>query len=71
MADKSGQNEPGGLLDEDEKQSIRDWFRRMARLRGPTNRRSDTVMSDLPLSGDVAADVKGGAQSTSEEPKQD
>ena len=33
------------ILDDDEKQSIREWFRRLARLRGPTGA-SDTVVTD-------------------------
>ena len=53
------------ILDDDEKQSIREWFRRLARLRGPTGDSGTVVTGDLPVPADLAGDVRGGAQSGS------
>ena len=53
------------ILDDDEKQSIREWFRRLARLRGPTGASDTVVTDDLPVPPDLADDVRGGAQSGS------
>lgn len=59
------------VLDDADRQSIREWFRRLARHRGPTDV-SKTEMSkeaqrgqaaDLFLPRELAADVKGGAAS--------
>jgi hypothetical protein len=52
------------VLDDDERQSIREWFRRLARLRGPTDA-SDPEADDLPVPPDLARDVRGGTQSGS------
>jgi len=53
------------VLDDDERQSIREWFRRLARSRGPT-RASDTVEADdLSVPADLADEVRGGAQTGS------
>ena len=53
------------ILDDDEKQSIREWFRRLARLRGPTGTSDTVVTDDLPVPPDLAGDVRGGAQNRS------
>jgi len=53
------------VLDDDEKQSIREWFRRLARLRGPTGASDTAVTDDLSVPPDLAGDVRGGAQSGS------
>ena len=53
------------VLDEAERQSIREWFRRMARLRGPTGAPRGSGTDDLSVPADLADDVRGGAQSGS------
>lgn len=58
------------VLDDDERQSIREWFRGLVKARGARSRSHSRMDSgdetwltrDLTLPGDVASDVKGGGQ---------
>lgn len=66
--------EQANILDEDERQSIREWFRRLARHRGPTGTpepaasASEEQADDLPLPPELAFGVRGGAQSGQSSP---
>jgi hypothetical protein len=62
------------VLDDAEKQSIREWFRGLVRSR-TAGASDETGMDehagltrDLPLPNDVAGDVKGGSESECEKP---
>ena len=57
------------MLDDAEKQSIREWFRKLVRSRGPGGGAESTgvdeearLTRDLQVPRDLGADVKGGAQ---------
>jgi hypothetical protein len=66
------------VLDDDQKQSIREWFRGFVRARsarGPSESETGRdehagLTRDLPLSSDLAGDVKGGSETRPEKPRE-
>ena len=63
------------MLDDAEKQSIREWFRSLVRSRSAAGSDAETgsdehagLTRDLPLPSDLAGDVKGGSEGEREKP---